>query len=321
MVTPFFKILPRFSLNEFWSDVWPNCMTNCMTKVPQLRPSPKIGQDWWWILTRTCHEYSLFIFLDWHYFCLHLSVANFPRSLIVFDGSIFHVTWKFHNNDWLLSSDFAKRLYYDLLLKYKARYGIEIHSYCLMDNHPHLSGRCQTQKLFSDFFRVVNSCFAKRLNKSLKRKGQAVMDRFKSPTMQTDEDLMNVMIYNDLNPSRTIKGQHPKQHRWSSYHHYALGKKDPLLTEPECYLDLGRNHLERQRKYQTMIDDIFKDDSRVPRCPYRSSKGSMVCFIGNPHWVKLHHDKLRHTVQKSRRDWQERYSQFLDQSLNWNWEK
>ena len=73
------------------------------------------------------------------------------------------------------------------------------------------------------------------------------MDRFKSPTMETDDDLMNVMIYNDLNPYRTRKKTHPKSYKWSSYQHYAYGKQDPLLTEPECYKALGKTSQQRQK--------------------------------------------------------------------------
>jgi len=214
-------------------------------------------------------------------------MANYPRSLIIGDDSVFHVTWKCHNNDWLLESEFAKEIYYKLLVKYKNYYGIKIFSYCFMDNHPHLTGQCKSQKLFSDFFRVVHSCLAKQLNRHLKRKGQAVMDRFKSPTMETDDDLMNVMIYNDLNPYRTRKKIHPKSYKWSSYQHYAYGKKDPLLTEPECYKELGKTSQQRQKNYRFMINEIVKDDHRAPKCPYRQREG-VVCFIGNPHWAELY---------------------------------
>lgn len=238
-------------------------------------------------------------------------MANYPRSLIVYDGDLFHVTWKCHNNDWLLSSDFARQVYYDLLLKYKTLYGVHIFSYCFMDNHPHLSGKCESQKLFSDFFRVVNSCFAKTLNKHLKRKGQMVMDRFKSPTIHSDEGLLNVMIYNDLNPSRTIQGMHPRQHKWSSYHHYAYGKKDALLTEPDCYTNMGRTPIERQKNYRSMIDEIFKNDARVPKCPYKENCKSLW-FIGDPQLVVGRYEKLKAESQSLRIAWRERHLQFLE---------
>ena len=237
-------------------------------------------------------------------------MANYPRSLIVVDGSVFHVTLKCHNNDWLLGSEFAKELYYELLIKYKNYYGVEFFSYCFMDNHPHLTGRCKSQKLFSDFFRVVHSCFSKQLNKELKRKGQTVMDRFKSPTMQSDENLMNVIIYNDLNPYRTVKQTHPKKYKWSSYQHYAYGKEDRLLTDPECYKALGKTSSAREKNYRFMINEIIKNDHKAPKCPYRN-ESNFVCFIGNPQWVEKRFKLLRKIVNKKRKEWQDRHEEFL----------
>lgn len=242
-------------------------------------------------------------------------MANYPRSEIVHDDAIFHVTWQAHNKDFLLASDDIKRIYYNLLLKYKALYNITIFSYCLMDNHIHLTGHCLLQKDLSDFFRTVNSLFARSLNKIMKRKGQAVMDRFKSPVMESDEDLMNVIIYNDLNPFRTIRQLHPRKFKWSSYHHYAYGKKDPLLTDPECYKEMGRTSLDRQKNYRYMLEEIMKDDHRMPKCPYKSEQGSYVCFVGSPHWVKARFNRLKGVYDSKRKEWYDRRRDFLEQAM------
>src|SRR3989339_143650 len=242
-------------------------------------------------------------------------MANYPRSLLVFEGSVFHVTWQCHNKDWLLKSEFAKALYYELLLKYKMVYDIIIFSYCLMDNHVHMTGRCASQKLFSDFFRVVNGCFSRSINKHFCRRGQVVMDRFKSPTMETDDDLMSVIIYNDLNPKRTTNNIHPKNHKWSSYHHYAFGQEDPLLTDPEFYIGLGNTAHDRQNKYRLMIEEIIANDHRTPICPYRKDDG-YICFIGNPLWVQTCHERLMKKVRLRRKEWQDRHRQFFELGKN-----
>ncbi|MCP5464380.1 MAG: transposase [Deltaproteobacteria bacterium] len=232
-------------------------------------------------------------------------MANFPRSVLILDNDIFHVTWKCHNDDWLLSSDFAKSLYYKLLLKYKNQYGMIFHSYCFMDNHPHLTGKCTTQKLMSDFFRVVNSCFAKTMNKFLARKGQVVMDRFKSPTAENQDQLLRMIIYTDMNPARTVRSIHPKEHRWSSYQHYAYGKSDDLLTDPECYLELGNTPKERQKNYRNMIQEIFENDSKVKKYhnPFKQQNGRQRFFIGNPSWARSRHEELLEVARDKKKQW------------------
>lgn len=204
-------------------------------------------------------------------------MAYLPRYQIICDDSHFHVTWQCHNRDWLLKWDWAKKAYYDLLLKHKDRYGIQIHAYSFMDNHPHLAGHLQDKEKFSAFFRVVNSRFARIVNRQLNRRGQVVMDRFKSPMIESDEHMLTVMAYVDLNQHRAGKVCHPRKNDWSSYRYYAHGKEDPLVTPSPSYLALGKTSIERQREYRTIVDSLI-EHRKVMNI-------SHTCFIGDPDWV------------------------------------
>lgn len=212
-------------------------------------------------------------------------MAYLPRCMIIDDDSYFHVTWQCHNGDWLLRWDWAKKLYYNLLLKYKVRYGISFYSYNLMNNHPHLVGHLETRKGFSSFFRDVNSQFAKQVNKRLGRRGQVVMDRFKSPTIESDKHMMNVMVYVDLNPHRVGMVKHPRQNRWSSYRYYAFGTPDPLLTPCPSYLALGDTPRERQQEYRIRVEGLMAHRELL--------NISHVQYIGDPDWVLAKYRELR----------------------------
>ena len=219
-----------------------------------------------------------------------------PRYEIIWKDCIFHVTWQCHNKDWLLAGDGAKRLYYELLCKYKDKYKIVFYSYCFMSNHPHLTGKIDGSiEAFSAFFRVVNSLFAKQINKENKRKGQVVMDRFKSPVIQTDEAHMEVIVYGDLNPQRANMIKHPREYPWSSYAFYAFGKTDRLLTPAPCYFALGNTDQERQERYQRYVNMVLKRDHLKQR--YYSH----TYFIGNPAWV-LEKVLSLHEVMKIKRE-------------------
>lgn len=235
-------------------------------------------------------------------------MANFPRYAIIDDGSTFHVTWQCHNKSWLLESDWAKEIYYNLLLKYKERYKVIIYSYCFMSSHPHMTGRCENKKLFSSFFRTVNSCFARNYNKKVNRRGQVVMDRFKSPRIETNKALLRVMFYNDLNPKRAFMVKHPKEYRWTSFHYYTFGKEDPLITPAPSYLELGSTPAKRQKAYVAMVNEILKNDWKEKK-PYSS-----VCYIGNPDWVKRKTDKLRQILREKCQKCKKRYHKFAANS-------
>lgn len=208
---------------------------------------------------------------------LQLPMPSIPRYEITCDDSFFHVTWKCHNEDWLLQWNWAKQAYYDLLLKYKNKYGVEIYAYNFMDNHPHLVGHLQNKENFSAFFRIVNSMFARIVNRHLRRRGQVVMDRFKSPQIESDKHMLTAMAYVDLNQHRAKKVKRPEDNDWSSYKYYAYGKDDPLLTPSPSYLDLGRTPEERQLEYRNIVAALIEHRALL--------NISHTHFIGNPEWV------------------------------------
>ena len=226
-------------------------------------------------------------------------MASLPRYAIIEDNSTFHVTWQCHNKDWLLKEDWSKKLYYNLLLKYKDQYGVSIYSYCFMSNHIHLSGKLRVKEEFSSFFRTVNSKFAREVNKKHNRRGQVIMDRFKSPRIESDESLLRVMTYIDLNPKRVGMVVHPKDNKFSSYNYYAHGKEDPLITPAPTYLGLGNTPVERQKVYRELVETILMNDWRDKK-PYSS-----MLFIGDPDWVKIRVENL----ESIKREKYQRYKQ------------
>jgi len=231
-------------------------------------------------------------------------MARIPRKWIITDDCLFHVTWQCHNKSWLLKCQWAKKLYYQLLLRYKKKYEVTFFSYAFMDNHIHLSGRLKSLDQLSSFFRVVNSMFAKEINQRMGRFGQVVRDRFKSPCLETERDLIQEMIYHDLNEVRAGKTIHPQDNEFSSYSHYAYGKTDPLLSDPEIYLQLGRTSAERQEAYRGMVEEILRTAPRK-----KNGKYTKQHFIGDPHWVTEKYEGLK----KIRRE-QKQLKQFTSSS-------
>jgi len=224
-----------------------------------------------------------------------------PRSAILGDDCYFHVTWQCHNQDWLLAEPWAKQLYYDLLRRYKDRYNVTIYAYCFMDNHPHLCGHLASRELFSDFFRVVNSLFARIYNKRMGRRGQVVMDRFKSPCIQTDTDCLRLMRYLDLNPLRAGKVKHPQDNEWSSYAFYAHGADDPLITAAPSYCGLAETNAERQAAYRSIVAELLETAAHTQQT------FSHTPFIGNPEWVLAKRSELQNIRAALFRRWQARF--------------
>jgi putative transposase len=162
-----------------------------------------------------------------------------------------------------------------------------------MDNHLHISGKAPDLDKFSAFFRIVNGMFAKEVNKRLKRCGQVIRDRFKSPQLQNEKALIQEMIYHDLNEVRAGKAQHPKENELSSYPHFAFGIPDPLVTDPDFYRNLGNTKKKRQLAYQSMVMKIL-----IPAPRKRDGQYTTQLFIGDPLWVKTRFEELKEIEKK-----------------------
>jgi putative transposase len=170
--------------------------------------------------------------------------------MLVAENSVNHCTWRGHDFEFVLGTDEAKSYFLSLLARHKDTYGIEILSYTLMDSHIHVQCRSRLgQESFSAFWKVVNHGFAWWFNRRHDRRGQVIMDRMTSPSVQDGRYQLQVMRYGDLNPVRAGMVRSVKDYRWSSYRHYAFGEKDPLITDATEYTALGRSGTERRRAY------------------------------------------------------------------------
>ncbi len=206
-------------------------------------------------------------------------MASLPRYLIIYNDCYFHLTWQCHNKSFYFKTNYFKKYYYDLLLKYKDRYQIEIYSYCLMSSHVHLAGHCDKKENLSNFIRIVNSLFARHYNKKTGKRGQVCMDRFKSHVIEEDSALIKVMNYIDLNPVRAHIVKHPDKYRYSSFRHYAYGKTDPLITDSPIFLEFGNTDQKRNEAYLQMVEEILKDEKLLfKKQNYSCPICNRVCF-------------------------------------------
>ena len=203
------------------------------------------------------------------------------RSQLVQEGSTNHCTWRSHNHSLVLDSDDARHFFLALVRKYKDKFGIEVHSYCLMGTHPHLMCRAtHGQQAFSSFWKLVNWGFARWYNRRTSGRGQVVMERLRSPRVQDGRHQLEVMRYGDLNPVRAGLAESAGDWEWSSHRHYAYGEPNDLVTDAPEYLALGRTNPERRKAYlhlfaRSLLDELLKRRKDLVEAP----------FIGEASWL------------------------------------
>jgi len=215
-------------------------------------------------------------------------MSYYNRIELLEDGATFHATWRCHNKEFFIKGDFEKKLYYDLLVKYKNDYNLVFYSYSIMSNHIHLLGKCIKVYDLSNFFRKVNSIFARAINERTGHCGQVIMDRYKSPMIESNEGINRVARYIDINAYKAKMVKHPRFYKWCSYNYYAFGKEDKLLTTSPAYIEFGGTDAERRKNYIAMVEELVDNEPELKKENY-----SLCYYIGDPDWVLAKYEALK----------------------------
>jgi len=112
----------------------------------------------------------------------------------------------------IFNDDRQRGLFLELLADLNRMFRIEIHAYCLMDNHYHLLGHTPAGNLQRGM-RHLNGVYTQRYNRIVKTDGPLFRGRYKTILIEPDAYLLNVGRYIHLNlgTARLIEGA------WSSY--------------------------------------------------------------------------------------------------------
>ena len=101
--------------------------------------------------------------------------------------------------DNVYKCDADKEKYLEILCKACKTYKVNVHDYCLMDNHYHLLIETTSENL-SLFMRQINSNYAIYFNKKYKRTGHLWQGRYKSWYIVEEQYLYDLFRYIEHNP-------------------------------------------------------------------------------------------------------------------------
>lgn len=107
---------------------------------------------------------------------------------------------------------------------------IEIHAYCLMDNHYHLLIKTPWANL-SRAMRHINGVYTQRYNRSNKTDGSLFRGRYKAILVDSDAYLLYLSKYIHLNPLAARIVENLEEYEWSSYAAYIAKIKAPIWLE------------------------------------------------------------------------------------------
>lgn len=113
---------------------------------------------------------------------------------------------------YLCNEDKGKFL--EILCKACRVYKVNLHDYCLMDNHYHLLVELTDENL-SLFMRQINSNYAIYFNKKYKRSGHLWQGRYKSYYIISDDYLFSLYRYIEHNPIEAKMSEHLGEYKFT----------------------------------------------------------------------------------------------------------
>ena len=188
-------------------------------------------------------------------------MARLPRYVIPNQPQ--HIIQRGNNRQIIFVADADYQFFRDALIVACTKYGLAIHAYVWMTNHIHLLATPQFEDSISKVFQSVGRKYVQYFNYTYKRSGTLWEGRYRATVIDSEQYLLKVMCYIELNPVRANMTTHPSNYPWSSYARNAEGKmgiNDNWLIPQSEYLRLGKDEAERLAAYQALFNVALSID-------------------------------------------------------------
>jgi putative transposase len=142
---------------------------------------------------------------------------------------------------------------------------VELHGWCLMDNHYHLLLSDKIEGGTSSFLRKLNVGYANYFNEKYGRSGALFQGRTKKICLEQDAHFLHILNYIHLNPLDfetqtkewrngaidSAHGAHEllSKYRWSSYLDYIGEKNFPSLITKDLFQDIFKDYRKEITEY------------------------------------------------------------------------
>lgn len=169
-----------------------------------------------------------------------LTDAVMPRRpRLELPGFPLHITHRGVNRaaTFLDDEDFAR--YRQWLRDSLAEQGVALHAYVLMSNHVHLLLTPPAAGKLSKAMSRLGQRYVPAFNRKHGRTGTLWEGRFKSCLVDSEQYLLAVYRYIELNPVRAAMVATPQDYSWSSVHGNTGAVSDGLITPHAAWLTLG----------------------------------------------------------------------------------
>ena len=177
-----------------------------------------------------------------------------------------HVIVRGNNRQAIFNSQTDMKAYIAWLKQYSKKYQVAIHAWVLMSNHVHILCTPANSTAISQMMQSIGRMYVMYFNKTYQRSGTLWEGRYRSCLVESEQYLLTLYRYIELNPVRAGMVKQPSDYTWSSYQCNGLGKQSDLLSPHNCYLAIHSDVNLRLAAYRalfaTHLDEKSIDDIR-----------------------------------------------------------
>lgn len=185
-----------------------------------------------------------------------------PRQTrLILEGHAHHIIQRGNNRQVIFFEDADRRFFLSALADALLAHDCALHAYVLMTNHVHLLITPAGAHGIAGVMQSLGRRYVGHVNRAYRRTGTLWEGRFKSTIVDREAYLLACYRYIEANPVRAGMVERAADYAWSSHRGNALGKRDRLLSQHECYRALGATAAARQANYRLMFDEGLADET------------------------------------------------------------
>ena len=153
-------------------------------------------------------------------------MARRPRVFAF--GLLYHVIVRGNQRRKTFRSDDDYKVYLDRLEKYRAKFQVRIHAYCLMPNHVHLLLETGSTPL-AKFMQGLQQSYTQYFNRRYHKVGHVFQGRYKAIICDKDKYLLALVRYIHLNPVRARLAKRPEHYTHSGHTSYLVNVPPKII--------------------------------------------------------------------------------------------
>ncbi|HEX5682437.1 MAG TPA: transposase [Ideonella sp.] len=131
---------------------------------------------------------------------------------------------------------------------------VTLHAYVLMPDHLHLLATPADEGSLARLMQSLGRRYVASFNARHRRSGTLWEGRYRAHVVGGADNVLRCMRFIELNPQRSGLASGLHEGGWSSLAHHLGALRDPLITEPVAYWQLGNTPFDREAAYRHWLE-------------------------------------------------------------------